>query len=114
MRRETLDNMCRLQHRCRYLPADLALLGGRVAEVEVGHAARAKGISKYNFLKLVRAAGGRAVIDRIQTVRPNVSFEQGFQHGQRLVTLKQPRLRAGPHDLRPTRAAVAPMFERNR
>jgi undecaprenyl-phosphate 4-deoxy-4-formamido-L-arabinose transferase len=56
MRREILENMCRLQHRCRYLPADLAMLGGRVAEVKVGHAARAKGQSKYNFMKLVRAA----------------------------------------------------------
>ena len=56
MRREILENMCRLQHRCRYLPADLAMMGGRVAEVHVGHAARAKGQSKYNFMNLVRAA----------------------------------------------------------
>ena len=56
MNRETVDGMCRLQHRCRYMPADLAMLGGRVAEVRVGHAARKKGQSKYNFLKLVRAA----------------------------------------------------------
>ncbi len=56
MNREMLDGMCRLQHRCRYLPADLAMLGGRVAEVKVGHAARNRGRSKYNFLKLVRAA----------------------------------------------------------
>ncbi len=56
MKREILESMCRLQHRCRYLPADLAMIGGRVAEVKVGHAARNKGQSKYNFLKLVRAA----------------------------------------------------------
>ncbi len=56
MKREILDSMCRLQHRCRYLPADLAMVGGRVAEVKVGHSARKKGQSKYNFLKLVRAA----------------------------------------------------------
>lgn len=56
MRREILENMCGLQHRCRYLPADLAMLGGRVAEVKVGHSARKKGKSKYNFVKLVRVA----------------------------------------------------------
>ena len=56
MKRSILDHMCRLQHRCRYLPADLAMLGGRVAEVKVGHSARMKGTSKYDFMKLMRAA----------------------------------------------------------
>jgi len=56
MKREIVENMCRLQHRCRYLPADLAMLGGRVAEVEVGHSERKKGTSKYNFISLLRVA----------------------------------------------------------
>jgi undecaprenyl-phosphate 4-deoxy-4-formamido-L-arabinose transferase len=56
MKREMLESMCRLRHRCRYLPADLAMLGGRVAEVKVGHAARKKGLSKYGLLKLIRVA----------------------------------------------------------
>ena len=56
MRREIVDHMCGFGHRCRYLPADLAMLGGRVAEIPVSHAPRKKGVSKYNFLGLARAA----------------------------------------------------------
>lgn len=56
VRRELVDHLCALDHRCRYLPADLAMLGGRVAEIEVSHQKRAKGNSKYGFLKLLRAA----------------------------------------------------------
>ena len=55
-RREMVDHMLTLTHRCRYLPADAAALGGRVAEVEVQHAARNHGTSKYGLLKLIRTA----------------------------------------------------------
>lgn len=55
-RREMVDHMLGLTHRCRYLPVDAAALGGRVAEVEVRHDERSHGTSKYGLLKLVRTA----------------------------------------------------------
>ncbi len=55
-RREMVEHMLTLTHRCRYLPVDAAALGGRVAEVEVRHDERSHGTSKYGLLKLVRTA----------------------------------------------------------
>lgn len=53
-RRHLVDNMNTLTHRCRYLPADIAAIGGAVAEVPIQHARRTHGQSRYNLLKLVR------------------------------------------------------------
>lgn len=55
-RRELVDRMLSLTHRCRYLPVDAAALGGRVTEIEVAHDARGHGESKYGLLKLIRTA----------------------------------------------------------
>lgn len=55
-RREMVDHMLTLSHRCRYLPVDAAALGGRVAEVEVRHDGRSHGKSKYGPYALVRTA----------------------------------------------------------
>ena len=55
-RREIVEHMNTLTHRCRYLPVDVACLSGNVAEVEVRHSPREKGPSKYNLFKLVRVA----------------------------------------------------------
>lgn len=55
-RRELVDHMLTLTHRCRYLPVDAAALGGRVTEIEVGHEERGHGHSKYGLLKLIRTA----------------------------------------------------------
>jgi len=55
-RRELVDHMLALTHRCRYLPVDAAALGGRVAEIEVRHDQRGHGESKYGLVKLVRTA----------------------------------------------------------
>ena len=55
-RREVVDRMTLLTHRCRYLQADLAALGGAVAEVPVRHSERTKGKSKYGLLKLFKTA----------------------------------------------------------
>lgn len=55
-RRELVDHMCQFSHRCRYLPVDVAWLGGKVAEVEVRHDERKAGNSKYGLLKLIRTA----------------------------------------------------------
>lgn len=55
-RRELVDHMLALTHRCRYLPVDAAALGGRVAEIEVRHDQRGHGESKYGLLKLIRTA----------------------------------------------------------
>lgn len=55
-RRELVDHMLSLTHRCRYLPVDAAALGGRVAEIEVRHDQRGHGESKYGLLKLIRTA----------------------------------------------------------
>ncbi len=55
-RRELVDHMLTLSHRCRYLPVDAAALGGKVAEIEVRHDERSHGESKYNLVKLIRTA----------------------------------------------------------
>ena len=55
-RRDVVDRMNTLSHRCRYLPADMAMLGGAVSEVKVRHADRHHGESKYGVMKLVRTA----------------------------------------------------------
>lgn len=55
-RRELVDNMGLLEHRCRYLPADVSSLGGEVTEVKVRHDERAHGESKYGLFKLIRTA----------------------------------------------------------
>lgn len=55
-RRDLVEHMLALTHRCRYLPVDAAALGGRVAEIEVRHDQRGHGESKYGLLKLIRTA----------------------------------------------------------
>ncbi len=55
-RRELVEHMLALTHRCRYLPVDAAALGGRVAEIEVRHDQRGHGESKYGLLTLIRTA----------------------------------------------------------
>jgi undecaprenyl-phosphate 4-deoxy-4-formamido-L-arabinose transferase len=55
-RRELVGHMGTLTHRCRYLPVDVAGLGGHVAEVEVRHQDRSHGESKYGLYKLIRTA----------------------------------------------------------
>ncbi|HOK90651.1 MAG TPA: glycosyltransferase [Candidatus Hydrogenedentes bacterium] len=55
-RRHVVDAMIAMPHRCRYLPAEMALAGGRIEEVWVNHSERARGQSKYGLLKLVRTA----------------------------------------------------------
>lgn len=55
-RREVIDRMAMLSHRCRYLPVDVASLGGAVAEVRVRHNPRTEGESKYGLFKLVRTS----------------------------------------------------------
>ncbi|MBI2421396.1 MAG: glycosyltransferase [Candidatus Hydrogenedentes bacterium] len=55
-RRELVDHLGTFTHRCRYLPVDAAWVGGAVAEVEVRHAERTQGESKYGILKLVQTA----------------------------------------------------------
>lgn len=55
-RKELVEHMLALTHRCRYLPVDAAALGGRVTEIEVRHDQRGHGVSKYGLLKLIRTA----------------------------------------------------------
>jgi len=55
-RRSLIDQMGDFTHRCRYLPVDMAYLGGRIAEVRVQHAERKDGVSKYDAFKLIRTA----------------------------------------------------------
>jgi undecaprenyl-phosphate 4-deoxy-4-formamido-L-arabinose transferase len=55
-RRELVDHLGTFTHRCRYLPADAAWVGGAVAEVEVRHEERTHGQSKYGPLKLIQTA----------------------------------------------------------
>ncbi|HPU97448.1 MAG TPA: glycosyltransferase [Candidatus Hydrogenedentes bacterium] len=55
-RRHVVDAMVAMPHRCRYLPAEMALAGGRIDEVWVSHSERTRGASKYGLLKLVRTA----------------------------------------------------------
>jgi undecaprenyl-phosphate 4-deoxy-4-formamido-L-arabinose transferase len=53
-RREIVEHMALFTHQCRYLPVDVAGLGGRVTEVEVRHDDRAGGESKYGIFRLIR------------------------------------------------------------
>jgi len=55
-RRHVVDAMVAMPHRCRYLPAEMALAGGRIDEVWVNHSERSRGQSKYGLLKLIRTA----------------------------------------------------------
>lgn len=55
-RRHVVDAMVAMPHRCRYLPAEMALAGGRIDEVWVNHSERIRGQSKYGLLKLIRTA----------------------------------------------------------
>lgn len=55
-RRPMIERMVAFTHRCRYLPVDAAMLGGRIAEVPVRHRARPHGSSKYSLFKLFRTA----------------------------------------------------------
>ena len=55
-RRSQVDQMAQFSHRCRYLPVDMAYLGGRIAEVKVQHTNRTEGKSKYSIFKLIRTA----------------------------------------------------------
>ena len=54
-RREVLDRLALYTHRSRYLPAEVAWLGVRIAEVKVEHQGRAGGRGKYGLLDLLRA-----------------------------------------------------------
>jgi len=53
-RRDVVDRMNTLTHRCRYLPTDMAFIGGTVSEVEVRHDRRHHGKSRYSIWKLMR------------------------------------------------------------
>jgi undecaprenyl-phosphate 4-deoxy-4-formamido-L-arabinose transferase len=55
-RRGLIDQMGDFTHRCRYLPVDMAYLGGRITEVRVQHEERKEGVSKYDAFKLIRTA----------------------------------------------------------
>lgn len=55
-RRSMVERMVAFTHRCRYLPVDAAMLGGKIGEVPVRHAARPHGRSKYGLFKLFRTA----------------------------------------------------------
>lgn len=51
--RRIVDQLNRCPERTRFHPAICAWLGGKTAHVEVGHAARSNGASKYGFGKLL-------------------------------------------------------------
>ncbi|HNZ49768.1 MAG TPA: glycosyltransferase [Candidatus Hydrogenedentes bacterium] len=53
-RRQLVKHMTEFSHRCRYLPVDAAMLGGKVTEVKVRHARRQYGSSRYSLVKLFR------------------------------------------------------------
>ncbi len=53
-RRPLVEHMLEFSHRCRYLPVDAAMLGGRMEEVPVRHTERRHGASKYSLFKLFR------------------------------------------------------------
>jgi undecaprenyl-phosphate 4-deoxy-4-formamido-L-arabinose transferase len=55
-RREVIDRLSRLTHHTRYLLVEAALLGVRIAEVDVRHNERAGGQSKYGLLDLFRVS----------------------------------------------------------
>ena len=48
-RREVIDDLGRLKHHSRYVPAEIACLGVRVGEVKVAHCERTTGESKYGL-----------------------------------------------------------------
>lgn len=52
--RETVDAMLACPERHTFIPALAMAVAGSSTEIEVGHAARAKGESKYNLAKLLR------------------------------------------------------------
>jgi len=54
-RRNVIDLMGQFTHRSRYLPVDVAMLGVRTSEVQVGHNRRVAGTSKYGLFTLIRA-----------------------------------------------------------
>ncbi len=56
LRREVVDRLLLFTHRSRYLPVDVAWLGVKIGEVEIGHNERSAGASKYGLGKLVRTA----------------------------------------------------------
>jgi undecaprenyl-phosphate 4-deoxy-4-formamido-L-arabinose transferase len=51
--RETVDRLNQIRHHARYLPAEYIWMGARIAEVKIEHHRRAKGVSKYNLIKLM-------------------------------------------------------------
>ncbi len=53
-RREVTQHLIQFTHRSRYIAVDVAWLGVRATEVEVGHGERAAGKSKYGLFKLFR------------------------------------------------------------
>jgi len=55
-RRDVTDHLVRFTHHSRYLPVDLAWLGVRMIEVDVGYNERTVGESKYGPLKLLRTS----------------------------------------------------------
>lgn len=109
-RRKLVDNMLQFSHRCRYLPVDAAMLGGRVGEVHVRHAERRHGSSKYGLFKLFRA--GFDMITTI-TIMPlqligvlgGISALCGFGMGMRVLYV---RLVYG--DLRQLESVIAAFF----
>jgi undecaprenyl-phosphate 4-deoxy-4-formamido-L-arabinose transferase len=53
-RREVVDSINQCQETSSFIPALANLYARRVAEIPVGHAPRAGGVSKYNLIKLIR------------------------------------------------------------
>jgi glycosyltransferase involved in cell wall biosynthesis len=60
----------------RYLPVLVAWVGGRIAEIEVGHHARAAGVSKYGLLRIFRVLVDLLTIKFLgdYATRPNAIF----------------------------------------
>lgn len=52
-RREVIDMLLLCQERTKYFTALISWLGVKIAEIDVEHAPRAAGTSKYNFRKLI-------------------------------------------------------------
>jgi undecaprenyl-phosphate 4-deoxy-4-formamido-L-arabinose transferase len=53
-RRDTIERLNKFTHRSRYLPAEVVWLGVRLAEVQVAHQPREKGVSKYGIFDLLK------------------------------------------------------------
>jgi undecaprenyl-phosphate 4-deoxy-4-formamido-L-arabinose transferase len=53
-RREIVDQMLKCREIPRYIPALAHIFAGRIIEVEIGHAERTGGVSKYNLKSLLR------------------------------------------------------------